>query len=313
MTIQIYKVLDSVNITKTDTIENGCWVRIFTPTESEIDFLNAAQSVPRDFLTDPLDINEGSRIEKDDKFLLIILRSPIQEDIDDIFFFETVPIGIILNDSTVYTICIKPVPLLAKYIKYGNQEIDMKNKKSVVLKLLENSALLILEYIKNIEKKHQRIAEKMLTVKNNQDLLDLHKLKKSLVYFTSAIKGNIAVLNKLSRNQIIHFDEDEIESVNEILNKTNQALAICETHTNNISSTLNTYSSFVSNEISNILKVLACVTLFLILPTLLTSTYGMNINNIPFIHNAHIILMFSLFTVGLIISFYYLAIKKKWV
>jgi len=213
MTIQIYKVLDSVSITKTDTIENGCWVRIFTPAESEIDFLNTTQSVPRDFLTDPLDINEGSRIEKDDKFLLIILRSPIQEDIDDIFFFETVPIGIILNDSTVYTICIKPVPLLAKYIKYGNQEIDMKNKKSVVLKLLENSALLILEHIKNIEKKHQHIAEKMLTVKNNQDILDLHKLKKSLVYFTSAIKGNIAVLNKLNRNQIIHMSEDEIEQI----------------------------------------------------------------------------------------------------
>lgn len=313
MTIQIYKAINSTNIAKTDTIEKGCWVRVYTPTESEIDFLHTNQSIPRDFLTDPLDLNEGSRIEKDDGYVLIILRSPIQEDIDDSFFFETVPIGVILKDSTIFTICIKPVPLLAKYIKHGNQEISMQNKNTVVLKLLENSALLILDYVKNIEKKHQYIEKKMITVKDNQDLIDLHRLKKSLVYFTSAIKGNIAVLNKLKRNQLVQLNEEEIESVNEILVEMTQALAICETHTSNISSTLNTFTSLVSNEISNIMKILVCVTLFLIIPTLLTSTYGMNISNIPFIHHAHIILLFSMFTLGVIISFFYFAIRKKWI
>lgn len=313
MTIQIYKASNSSNLIKTDMIDEGCWVRVFTPTESEIEFLHSTQNIPRDFLTDPLDSNEGSRIEKDEGYLLLILRSPIQDDIDDSFFFETVPIGIILKNSTVYTICLKPIPLLAKYIKHGNQEISMSNKKTVVLKLLENSALLILEYAKNIEKKHQFIELKMISTKNNQDLIDLHKLRKSLVYFTSAIKGNIALLNKLKRNQLIQLNEEEIEAIDDIWVEMTQALAICETHTNNISSTLNTFSSLVSNEISNIMKILACVTLFLIIPTLLTSIYGMNISDMPFMHNAHIILLFSLFTISVIISFFYVANKKKWI
>jgi magnesium transporter len=313
MTIQIYKAINSSSLLKTESIEEGCWVRIYTPTESEIDFLHTSQNIPRDFLTDPLDSNEGSRIEKDEGYLLIILRSPIQDDIEDGFFFETVPIGIILKNTTVYTICIKPIPLLASYIKHGNQEISMFNKKTVVLKLLENSALLILEYVKNIEKKHQFIEKKMISTKSNQDLIDLHNLKKSLVYFTSAIRGNIAVLNKLKRNQMIQLNEEEMESIDDIWVELTQALAICETHANNISSTLNTFSSLVSNEISNVMKILACVTLFLIIPTLLTSIYGMNISNIPFIHNAHVILLFSLFTIGVIILFFYLANKKKWI
>ena len=88
MTIQIYKASNTRDLIKSETIEKGCWVRIFEPTEAEIQSLHKDQNVPLDFLTDPLDANEGSRIEKDDDFILIIIRSPIQDDIDDEYFFE---------------------------------------------------------------------------------------------------------------------------------------------------------------------------------------------------------------------------------
>ena len=312
MTIQIYKASNTRDLIKSETIEKGCWVRIFEPTEAEIQSLHKDQNVPLDFLTDPLDANEGSRIEKDDDFILIIIRSPIQDDIDDEYFFETVPMGIILKDTTIFTICIKPIPLLAKYIKQGNQDITLHNKKSIVLTLLQNSSLLILTYLKNIEKKHDYIEKKMLKVKSNEDIIDLHNLKKSLVYFTAAIKGNISVLNKLKRNQILLFSEEENEIIDEIYVDMNQALALCETHTNIIVSTLNTFTSLISSELSNVMKILAGVTVFLMLPTLLTSIFGMNKMSIPFANNAHIILLFSMFTILTLFSFFYLFNKKKW-
>lgn len=313
MTIQIYKPGNSTELIKTDTIERGNWVRIFEPTETELQSLHQGQNIPLDFLTDPLDLNEGSRIEKDEDFILIIIRSPIQEDIDDEFFIETLPVGIILKDTTIYTICSKPIPLLAKYIKHGNQDITMHNKKTIILKLLENSALLILFYLKNIEKKHDYLEKKMMKLKNNQDLIDLHNLKKTLVYFTAAIKGNISVLNKLKRNQVLHFSEEENEMVEDIWVEMNQALTLCETHTNTIVSTLNTFTSLISTELSNVMKLLASVTVCLIIPTLLTSIFGMNDMDIPFAHNAHIILLFSFSTLLIIFSSIYFFNKKKWV
>lgn len=313
MTIQIYKQGSATHLVKTDSIEKGCWVRVFEPTEAEIQNLHSSQNIPLDFLTDPLDLNEGSRVQKEKDILLFIIRSPLQEDIDEDFYFETLPLGIILKDSTLFTICSKPIPLLAKYIKYGNQEMTLQDKNTIILKLLENSALLILAYLKNIEKKHQSLELKMMKQKSNRDIIDLHNLKKNLVYFTAAIKGNISVLNKLKRNQIIVFTADESESIDDIWVEMNQALSLCETYTSMIISTINTFTSLISTELANIMKILACVTVFLIIPTLLTSIYGMNIEDIPFAHNAHTILIFSLFSLLTIIAFFFYFNRKKWI
>lgn len=313
MTIQIYKASNTSALIKTDAFEKGCWVRIFEPTEAELQELHKSHNVPLDFLTDPLDLNEGSRIEKDEGFILIIIRSPIQEEIDDEFFFETIPMGVILQDTTIYTICAKPIPLLAKYIKHGNQDITLHNKKTIILKLLQNSALLILSYLKNIEKKHEYLEKKMARKKTNEDLIDLHNLKKSLVYFTAAIKGNISVLDKLKRNQLLSLTEEELESIDDIWVDMNQALSLCETHTITIVNTLNTFTSLISNELTNVMRLLAGVTVFLVVPTLLTSIYGMNGMEIPFAHNAHHIFLFSLFFLFTFLVSIFILRKKKWI
>ncbi|GAA3327187.1 hypothetical protein GCM10020331_066150 [Ectobacillus funiculus] len=62
--LNIYLSEENGKLQEIDSIQKGCWINVLHPTEEEIQYLIETLNVELDFIRDPLDDEERSRIEK---------------------------------------------------------------------------------------------------------------------------------------------------------------------------------------------------------------------------------------------------------
>jgi magnesium transporter len=112
---------------------------------------------------------------------------------------------------------------------------------------------------------------------DNADLIRLSKLKDSLTYFITSIRGNETLLSKLKfKLHVDELDKDLIEDVNIEMSQARESAGI---YTNILDSTMDTYANIINNNMNKVMKMLTSITIILMFPTLITSMFGMNLIN----------------------------------
>jgi magnesium transporter len=101
--ITIFKSIEH-NLTVIPEPVAACWLNVVQPTQEEIAQL-IELGIPQDYITYSLDIDERARTEKEDGVLLILMRVSIYEGQAADIPYITVPLGIILTDHYIVTIC----------------------------------------------------------------------------------------------------------------------------------------------------------------------------------------------------------------
>jgi magnesium transporter len=153
--------------------------------------------------------------------------------------------------------------------------------------------------------------QKLYASNRNEELLELMKIQKSMVYFVTALRSNELVLLKLARTNFLGLNEEELAVLEDLAVDMSQALEMANIYTNILSSTLDAFASIISNNMNNVLKRLTSITIILSLPALVTGIYGMNVP-IPYSSSRYAFYIPILLSVGIsiIISWYFM--KKKW-
>jgi magnesium transporter len=181
----------------------------------------------------------------------------------------------------------------------------------MVLKIFEKITQAYMQYLKEINQRRNLMEQKLYASNRNEELLELMKIQKSLVYFVTALKSNEMLLMKIARTNFLTLNEDEKELLEDLIVDISQGLEMANIYTNILSSTLDAFASIISNNLNNVLKRLTSITIILSLPALVTGIYGMNVP-IPFANSPHAFYIPIVISVGIsiIISWYFL--KKKW-
>ena len=102
-------------------------------------------------------------------------------------------------------------------------------------------------------------------------------LENSVVYFSTSLAGNDAVISRLlnTKTKIKIYEEDE-DLLEDVAIDTKQAIEMCTIYRDILSGTMDAYASVISNNLNVVMKVLASVTLIMSVPQLLASLFGMN-------------------------------------
>ncbi len=292
--------------------EHACWVNISPPfTPEELEEVAQQFDIPFDFLTDPLDIDERPRYERDEEKRLIILSSPIlnpfEEDIDAIFI--TVPLGIVITPDHVITITSQENPVLNLFLETKIKNFDPSDEQMFVLQILEQTVYRFLNCLKQLNQKRNLIEKELYHSSRNQELKNLLSIEKSLVYFVSSLSDNELLKMKMKRTDFLGVgkDEEKLEIFEDVIIDNNQAQQMANMYTNILNGTMDAYGSIISNNLNLTIKRLTIITIVLMVPTLVASFMGMNVV-LPFAeHSSYaffIILVISLvFT--LILSWYF--------
>lgn len=253
------------------------WINVECPDAGDLKFLTEELHVPQSFLNDIADTDERPRTEAEGNWLLTILRVPIQNDVDGIPFV-TIPIGIITNDDIIVSVCYHRTEMLPDFITYSlRKKINVRNKLDLILRLIHSSAVWFLKYLKQISidiKSAEKELEKSI---RNEDLHRLMKLQNTLVYFNTSIRGNQVMISRL---QGIFQDTDylDTELLEDVDIELKQAFNMVNIYSDILTGTMDAFASIISNNVNTIMKRMTSISIILMIPTLIASFYGMNVD-----------------------------------
>ncbi|HCX3128134.1 TPA: magnesium transporter CorA family protein [Staphylococcus aureus] len=265
------------HIIKTPLDHTASWINVVEPDREEIENLMEQYNIPEDFIRDPLDSEESSRIEYDEDtgYSLIIIDLPIVNSTNrSVLSFVTIPLGIIIGNGIIVTVCDAENEFLENLPK---RDINLKFHSRFALEILTTIANHYNRNLRLLNKSRIRIEKELKNNITNKQLFKLMEVEKSLVYFLAALKGNDTIIKKLFRLPAIkRFEEDE-ELLEDLIIENNQAIETTELHQRILESITTSYASLLSNDMNTIMKTLTLFTVLLTLPTLVFSFFGMNV------------------------------------
>ncbi|HCY3080034.1 TPA: magnesium transporter CorA family protein [Staphylococcus aureus] len=265
------------HIIKTPLDHTASWINVVEPDREEIENLMEQYNIPEDFIRDPLDSEESSRIEYDEDtgYSLIIIDLPIVNSTNrSVLSFVTIPLGIIIGNGIIVTVCDAENEFLENLPK---PDINLKFHSRFALEILTTIADHYNRNLRLLNKSRIRIEKELKNNITNKQLFKLMEVEKSLVYFLAALKGNDTIIKKLFRLPAIkRFEEDE-ELLEDLIIENNQAIETTELHQRILESITTSYASLLSNDMNTIMKTLTLFTVLLTLPTLVFSFFGMNV------------------------------------
>jgi magnesium transporter len=265
-----------------DTPKLGCWINISPPfSHEELEEISEQFEIPLDYLTDSLDIDERSRYDREDDVRHIIINTPVSNanNGESHTFYSTVPIGIILTLDHVITISVSEHTILELFLKSKIKYFDPADEKLFVLQLLEQNVYAFLNSLKKLNLQRNIIEKELLISTENQQLIELLKIEKSLVFFVNALSATELLNMKMKRSDFLHLNGDEEKSdlFEDIIIDASQALQMANIYANIHNSTMETYGSIISNNVNAVMKRLTLVTIIISVPTLVASIFGMNV------------------------------------
>ena len=256
--------------------EEDCWVRVSCPTNEEINLLSDSFGVPPAFLTDPLDIDESARVETDESVTLIIVRIPFFEGEDIDIPYTTIPLGIILTDDYIITVSTRPLPHLLDFVDGKVRTFSHESRARFLLQIFSRTALLYLRYLKDINKRTDLIERELHKSLKNEELIKLLNLEKSLVYFTTSVRSNEIMMERIDKTGL-RMSESDRDTLEDVIIENKQAIEMANIYSNILSGMMDAFASIISNNMNVVIKFLTAVTIVLTLPTVITSFYGMNV------------------------------------
>ena len=290
----MYKILKSTNTGvdefDIEDMEKGCWIDVVAPTTEELDVITEATHISRDFLTAALDREEKARTEIDEEQLLVVIDIPFFRSNKD---YDTMPLGIIVTKDVIVTVCLESNAVTSGFNAKTYKMFSTFKKTRFLFQILYKSATLYLKYIRNIIRRTDDLEAHLRQAMENSKLFSMLDLQKSLTYFTTSLRSNYMVTEKLLRlrttaqtQQLIKMYEEDEDLLDDVIVEYKQAIEMVEMYSHILQCMMEVFASIISNNLNLVMRFLASVTIILAIPTFISGLWGMNVP-VPFAEFAH--------------------------
>lgn len=261
--------------------EDGCWISMIAPTDAELRKTADDFELEPETLKAALDVYERSRIETDDNYTMVLVNIPtVEEGVakEPRELYNTIPLSVIVTKDVVITVCSEDTPVLHPFAEGRVKDFYTFMRSRFILQILYRTATLYLLYLRDVDRKSDEVETKLHKSTHNRELIELLSLEKSLVYFTTALRSNEAVLEKLTRYELIKKYPEDADLLDDVIVENKQAIEMANIYSGILSGMMDAFASVISNNLNIVMKVLAIITVVMAIPTMIFSAYGMNVN-----------------------------------
>lgn len=309
--LNIYEVSNK-KIENIDSIKEGCWLDLVNPSQNEIKEVVEKTGIDKEILLKMLDEEELPRIEKRNEETLIILDTPYLADSNSKLKYKTNPLGIIISEKGfLITLSLKEQPFVDYFKNINIENFTLKRKCNLISQIFimvagryQKELTSINEYINNREKV-------LLKSTNNKELVNLLNIEKTLVYFITSLRANEAALERIAKGNVIVIDKNSEEQITDALIETKQAVETATIYREILSSMTDTYATIISNNLNDIMKFLASITIVCSIPTMVASFIGMNVPLGPIGHGSFSFIIIIIVSIILSLLIAYILRKKN--
>jgi magnesium transporter len=254
---------------------------MINPTDDEVEDICSLSGISEEMIKAALDEEESARVEVDDGVTMYIVDSPIMvetEEGDDAY--STIPVALLYNERCIVSVSLHQNPVFAAF-RLNRTKVSTEKPVGFVLHFMLENVKRFSYLLKQIDKKSLRLQAELHKSMRNQELIELLALQDSLVYFSTALSANSSVYGRLSRTQQVKENEEYMDVCEDLLIETRQAVEMCTIYRDILKTTMDAFSSVISNNLNNVVKRLTIITILVAIPTLIAGLLGMNIK-LPF-------------------------------
>ena len=286
--VKFYRTVDKL-IHELDTLQGGTWIQMVNPSVAEGQMVADELNVDIEDVLAALDEEESSRIELQDGYTLILVDIPSIETRHDKESYTTIPLGIILTDDEIVTVCTEDTPVLQVFLNNRVKEFSTKKKMRFVYQILYRISVLYQNDLRIIDKMRTEIEERVGEDTEEDDLIALHELESTLVYFATSLRANGVVLERLTRYKRLEQYPEDKELLGDVIVENKQAIEMTGIYRDIINGTRELMSTVIDNRLNNVMKSLTIITLIMAIPTVISGIYGMNVSSkwVPLATTAH--------------------------
>jgi magnesium transporter len=255
-------------------------VQAVAPTAVEIDSLAGSLGVPIEFLTAATDRDERPRFEVEDGYKLLVIRVP-HRDATSVTPYVTLAFAIILTPDRLVTVCAEDTALWGDLLAGRARIPSPRDPLPFLLTLSLHVARQYLSFLNSIRHESDEVEQAIHGSMRNQTLVRMLNLGKCLVYFTTSLRANEPMWDRMRRIAGRDLTEEEQDLLDDVRVEFGQARDLADIYSNILNGMMDAFASIISNNMSTVMKFLASITIVLMLPTLVASTFGMNVH-LPF-------------------------------
>lgn len=273
-----YFKTDNQIIHEEEKLGDGVWAQMINPTQQECEDMAQVLNVDIDDIKAALDEEESSRIELQDGYTLILVDIPTTEIRHEKQSYTTIPLGIILSQDVIVTVCTEDTPVLKNFVVNRVKEFSTKKRLRFVYQILFRTATIYQMNLRIIDKRRTEIEERIGKNTEDMDLIDLHELESTLVYFATSLRANGVVLDRLTRYKRLEQYPEDKELLGDVIVENRQAIEMTSIYRDIINGTRELMSSVIDNRLNNVMKYLTSITIVMAIPTIISGIYGMNVD-----------------------------------
>ena len=275
--MKIYRTQDK-QLTRATDFTEGVWVCMTAPTQEEVREVAATLDIEPADLQAALDPEESARIALEDGYTVILVDIPVKPAGQEEGIYTTVPLGILLTQDLIITVCSVETAVLGDFAACRVRGFSTRKKMRFVYQILYRAATLYQQELRLIDRRRQSIEKNLTGALRDSDLMELHGLESSLVYFATSLRTNLTVLDRLTRYKRLEQYPDDRELLDDVIVEIRQAIEMTGIYRDDIKGTRERFSSILDNRLNNAMKYLTSITLIMAVPTVISGLYGMNVN-----------------------------------
>ena len=275
--IKIYRT-ENRKIGELHAYEPGSWVQLTAPTLDEMQLISKRFEIDIADVRAAMDADESSRVEIEDDYTLILVDIPIIEIRNEQKAYTAIPLGILLLEDYIITICAEETPVLEYFVNSTVRDFSTKKQMRFVYQILYRTCMVYQLYLRTIDNKRTEIETRAQEDMQVEDLVTLHELESNLVYFATSLRANGAVIDRLSRySRVRQFPEDK-DLLDDVKVENAQAIEMTGIYKDIIHGTRELLSNIIDIRLNNVMKYLAAITIVMAIPNIISGFYGMNVD-----------------------------------
>lgn len=276
--LKLYRT-DNKVLHEIDEVTDGCWVNMVNPSYNEVAEIAYQFGIDEADIMAALDEEESSRIELEDGYTLILIDIPSVEVRHDKNRHTTIPLGMLITQTAIITVCTVETPILNDFISKRIKDFSTKKKMRFIYQIFARTISFYQSTLRSIDKMRTEIEERVGDDTTDIDLIDLHELESTLVYFATSLNANSGVLNRLTRYTRLEQYPDDQELLDDLIVENRQAIEMTSIYRDILNGTRELISSIIDSKLNNVMKYLTAITLVMAIPTIISGFYGMNVRS----------------------------------
>lgn len=272
-----YFKTENGKIQEKQAYEQGTWIMAVAPTYEESVSLANTFDVDVVDIRAAMDDEESSRVDVSNDYTLIVVDIPAVETRNEQENYTTIPLGMIITEDVIITVCSEDTPVLQYFLKNNVKEFSTKKQMRFVYQILHKTCMVYQNNLRVIDKKRTEIEERVKDTTEDSDLIALHELESTLVYFATSLRANGAIIERLTRYGKIRQYQEDKELLEDVIVENKQAIEMTGIYRDILNGTRELLSTLIDNRLNTVMKYLAGITIIMSVPNIISGLYGMNV------------------------------------